>query len=1022
MYISDKDKDAIFRAAEGRLLDVITENTAVVRRGNSYKGKCPVCGDERGFEFNPNKNIFKCWKCDFAGNSPVNFWFKQGKTYQESLELLARQFNITLTPPAEKPKKKAKTSESFCARMLRESGLSKEDVQARVYRKDENHTTVVGHVFRPGTINSRGEIISGDDVIIEYYDLEGNPVKYEQVLKGKSTGKIKEYFRVRWQYPEEHVDKNGKPFKYRSPTGSGSFLYIPEAIRRRYNQKEKIDRLFIQEGEKKAEKACKHGIPSVAISGIHNLGRNGVLHEDLVKIITTLEVKELVLLFDSDWNDISSNISINDQADQRPRSFFTAAKNYKEYCVQLRNSRSIFLEIFIGHVLKNEKNDKGIDDLLANSLKGREDDLKADIDYLVNERNLSGKYLQLYKITSWNDAKIMRLWSLDNSTDFAMRHKEVLSKLPEFRIGKYRWRFNEKGEIESAQPIEPEEQYWEVIEKRDRSGMPVGVDYKFRYERCFQFLQNRGFYRYLNSAGLIQYVRVEHPFIEVIPRHEDIRDFIKDFTREIANEEVLEMLHRGGPQFLGPEKLSNLRYVAPGFDHPRRDRQFFYFKDSYWEIRDNEIKQCDYASITHQLWSSNRHEIAAKRIGRLITVKKDPETGVFSYNLSAAGRECHFLRFLENASNFTWRKERKGEEISERDKDENAAHLISKLCAIGFLMMSAKDRNVAKAVVAMDGKQSEVGDSNGRSGKSLIGTLFESIKATAYINGKYKDIEGDPFLWNDVTEKTEVVVIDDVRTNFSLEFLFGNITGNWPVNYKGGGRATFSFHESPKIYITTNHALNGEGSSYMDRQWRIAFSDYYNDKHKPVDDFGTLFFDEWEYDQWNLTWNLLAECVQLYLQYGVVQAPGEKIEKRQMRQYMGESFIAWADEYFSDPAKLNVRLIRKDVQNDFYEYDPLQRKYTNPTTFKRKMKKYCEWKGYIFNPNLFDPATGNPLRFNESDGTPIYDDKAGGIEYFTIGDRHGNWMTPERLHELEESGKLPFRSIEDDIPEDEKPF
>lgn len=1022
MQISDKDKEAIFKAAEGRLLDIILENTNVARRGTSYKGACPVCGDERGFEFNPKKNIFKCWKCDFAGNSPLNFWLKQGKPYQEALQLLAQQFNITITNTEPRIKKKAKASETYCSRMLRESGLTAKDVQAKIYRKDENHTSTVSQVFRPGTINSRGEIIPGDDVIIEYYDLEGNPVRYEQVLKGKSTGKIKEYFRVRWQYPEEHVDKNGKPFKYRSPTGSGSFLYIPDAIRRSYNEKEKINRLFIQEGEKKAEKACKHGIPSVAISGIHNLGRNGVMHEDLVKIITTLEVKELVLLFDADWNDISSNITINDQADQRPRSFFTAAKNYKEYCVQLRNSRNLYLEIYIGHVKPNEGNDKGVDDLLAHSLSGREDDLKNDIDYLVNERNLTGKYLQFYKITSWNDAKLMRLWSLDNSQDFAIRHKETLSILPEFRIGKYRWRFDEKGEIESAQPIEPEEQYWEEIQKYDRNQMPTGVEYKFRYERCFQFLQNRGFYRYLNSAGTIQYVRVEHPFIEIIPRHEDIRDFVKDFTREISNEEVLEMLHRGGPQFLGPEKLSNLRYVTPGFDPPRRDRQYFYFKDSFWEVRENEIKPCDYASITHQLWSSQRHAIAAKRTARLINVQHDKENDTYSYTLSSSGQDCHFLRFLENASNFTWRKEKKGEEISEHDRQENAAHLVSKLCAIGFLMMGVKDRNVAKAVVAMDGKQSEVGDSNGRSGKSLIGTLFEEIKSTAYINGKYKDIEGDQFLWNDVTEKTEVVVIDDVRTNFSLEFLFGNITGNWMVNYKGGGRATFSFSESPKIYITTNHALNGEGSSYMDRQWRIAFSDYYNDKHKPIDDFGILFFDDWDYDQWNLTWNLLAECVQLYLRFGVVQAPGERIEKRQMRQFMGESFIAWADEYFSDENNRNIRLTRKQVQENFYEYDPQQRKYTSTTIFKKKLKKYCEWKGYIFNPNLRDPATGEPLRFTEDDGTPIYDDKSGGVEYFTIGDEHGNWITPERLQELEARGELPFRSIEDDIPEDEKPF
>ena len=105
--------------------------------------------------------------------------------------------------------------------MLKESGLTQADVQAKTFIKDENNTSTISNVFRSGSVNSRNEIIDGDDVIIEYYDLEGEPVKYEQLLKGKGTGKIKEYFRVRWQYPHEHLDKNGRPYKYKSPSGSG---------------------------------------------------------------------------------------------------------------------------------------------------------------------------------------------------------------------------------------------------------------------------------------------------------------------------------------------------------------------------------------------------------------------------------------------------------------------------------------------------------------------------------------------------------------------------------------------------------------------------------------------------------------------------------------------------------------------------------------------------------------------------------------------------------------------------------
>lgn len=92
-----------------------------------------------------------------------------------------------------------------------------------------------------------------------------------------------------------------------------------------YKEKKEIPRLFIQEGEKKAEKACKHGIPSIAVSGIQNLGskENNTLPEDVVKIITTCNVKEVAFIFDSDWDDISTNIKLNDRVEKRPYCFST---------------------------------------------------------------------------------------------------------------------------------------------------------------------------------------------------------------------------------------------------------------------------------------------------------------------------------------------------------------------------------------------------------------------------------------------------------------------------------------------------------------------------------------------------------------------------------------------------------------------------------------------------------------------------------------------------------------------------
>lgn len=995
-FISKENKERILKASDGKLLEVIGDYISLTpadKHNKTYKGQCPGCNATNGLLVTPSKKMFGCTKCNnFGGTKPLDFLLKKGLKFDEALEKLAQILNIVIIEPTSVNNKKTKGKAgvktrdrgSFLEQFLSGSGLNAKDVEAKIDFSDEHKTVKTGAVFRKGSLdhfdNVKTEI---DDVLIEYYDLEGKPVYYDVLNEQKKpTGRRKQYIRVRYQFPEEHLDANGRPIKYKTPKNGGTHLYIPQKIRDFYNSGETIERLFIQEGEKKTEKCCKHGIPSVGISGIQNIAYKGQIPPDLVKLIQKCKVKQLVLLFDSDWDDISSNLTINDDIQKRPLNFFYASKNFQKYIRTLLN-RDIYLDMFIGHVIKNKSGDKGVDDLLVNTLKGKENELVNDIKTLFNKKEYDGKYLQLHNITTMGEFKLRALWALDDTKAFAERHKAVLKDMPEFRIGKHQWRYTKDGKLENTRPIEDDEQYWDTT-----TNFKTGkTTYEFKYVPCINFLQNRGFARYRRLDGSWQFIHSTPPTVRVIEPYE-ARDYIVEFTKAIREPEVLELLYRGGPQYLGQDKLSVLEFVAPEFAEPRRDEQLFYFKDLCWKITEDEIKEIDYTQINHQIWADLCKPFPAKRIEKPLIEVIKTDTGHFKYTISNDGKKCHMLQFLINTSNFTWRKEKANLPIEPEELQENINHLIAKLCAIGYMLMTCKDRNVSRAVVGMDGKQSEVGKSNGRSGKSIIGEMFRHLQPSVYINGKVKDIEGDQFVWTEVTEKTRIAFIDDVRTNFSLEFLFANITGDWSVNYKGGGRITFPFSQSPKIYITTNHALNGEGSSYIDRQWLIAFSDFYNDKHKPLDDFGTLFFDEWGFEQWNLLWNLVAECVQLYLKYGVVAAPGERLEQRKQRQAMGENFILWADEYFSDKNHLNAKIARKYMYDDFLDKSAIKdRKYITPTSFKDKIKIYCDYKGYVFNPAMYDPISGLPTKLDPKSGDPILDDKSGGVEWFTVGER-----------------------------------
>ena len=997
MYFNEDEIRRIKDAADGRLVDVVEKFHTLNKKGQAYVCDCPKCNASKKFNVNPNKGIYKCFSCnEMAGKGAISYLMTvEGYSYTDALEFLAKEFNVILDdrpqkktvkpalPQMKKGSKAAKgmDTESYCARMLAESGLTFQDVTANVYKTDEKSSIYQARTFKPGTIDDRGQLTAkGDDVIIEYYDLDGFPVRYTQKdSKKRAAGEAKEYYRIRWQFPDMHLDKEGKPFKYKSPPGSGTPIYIPEKIRAAYKAGKPIERLYIQEGEKKAEKACKHGIPSIAVSGIQNLGNKGALPEDFVRIITACQVKEVAFIFDSDWDDISTNIKINDQVEKRPRCFFYAAKNFKEYMRTLKN-RDIYVEVFIGHIRKNEAGDKGLDDLLANTLRNREDELAKDFNFACNDKRGAGEFVEMFKITAYTDHKLAELWCLHSHEAFAERHKDILKNLPEFLFGRYRWKFDEHGKVVLAQPFDADEQFWKVVVKNAGKDSER-TEYEFCYVNSQNFLQNRGFGRLRRLDRTFQFVHLEPPVVRSIEAS-DARDYLFQFAKHNCCVGVNEMLIKGVSQYVGPDKLSLLDFVHPNFIHPTRDQQYFYFDKTCWLVTKDEVSEMGYEKITHHIWEEQRRNYPAQHLGQPLIKFSRTDEDVYSYEVSENGEKCHYLQFLINTSNFTWRKPEN--EVTEMERNENRIHLLSKLCAIGYMLMEAKDNNVARAVIGMDGKQSEVGDSNGRSGKSLIGELMRNVMPIAYIPGKNSDIFKDQFVWNDVQENTKLVFIDDVLQNFNFEFLFPNITGDWSVNYKGGRRMTLPFTQSPKIYIATNHAIRGEGSSFTDRQWLLAFSDFYNDQHKPVDDFGSLFFSEWDFDQWNLCWNLLANCIQLYLTFGVIQAPGERLEQRKRRQEMGEALISWADEYFSDAAKIGTAIPRKELYDAFCNYDPQQRKYISSTAFKKKFKMYCTWKGYVLNPHKYDSVTGLPFQ-TDKDGRPVVDDKSGGVEYFTVG-------------------------------------
>lgn len=989
MRYSNSDIDRVKDAADirafipGASVHAATQYVACPQCGKSGKGK-GLCVTHKG-----GKDIAKCFSCDFTLNGAIDAAMYFDKVdFPEALRRVASQSGIYLRGEDDKQGGIAGRSakKSFCAAQLEASGLTIEDVTAKVKGDDGTDTYVP--TFRRGGMDKFFNVNTNDDeMLIYYFDLWGNAVQY--ATRG-AAGRLRPYVRVRWSNPGLHTDGNGHPIKYQTPKGAPTKFYIPQRIRSMFQNSTHIETLIVQEGEKKAEKACKHGIASIGIQGIYNIGNAETgLIQDLQYLVQKCTIHNVVLLMDSDWDHLHKSLQMADHADQRPNQFAKAVIKFKQY-VQTMHNIGISVDIFFGHINDNERHEKGIDDLLCGSLKGREEELAAEIDAVIHTHDGKGHWLDIYKISSKTDFQIKDYWLLNNRDAFFDKYKEQLLGLPNFRFGNVAYRV-EEGAFVQATRYSSDRDFWS-IEYEEKSGKRK---VQFSTVEALKFINANGFYRIHTpelEIGQYKFVQVNDGIV-TLTGASDIRNFIYNFVQQTSKEDdVLEFFASRLGAILGPDKLEQLPKIDDTFDDYKPERQMLFFRNGQLTVTAGGM---DFGGIVNPVWQQKVINRKFHRV-RVINDIKIHDDRSFTIELTEEGARCEFLQFLQNVSYF-WR----GEELTPQKEEQYARHLVNKITSIGFLLCDYKFQTELKAVIAMDGALGEVGQSNGRTGKSLIGVALSKITEQTVIDGRSLRNDDD-FIYSNVTPRTRNIFMDDVRVNFDFERLYPAITGDLAVNPKGKSRFVIPNAQSPKIYIATNHAINATDRSACARIAYMVFSDWYNDTHTPFDDFHHALFADWDDEQWNLFDNLMAECVMYYLRsmeqewcapgQGMVQPPQKEINQRILRQQMGETFLQWAEAYF-DPAgsMINCRLRRKDVYDSYHAQYKDARFGVTPSNFRKKLTAFCQYKGLNLNvsrPN--DDGWPYEAWARAYPGVSFIGgaDKANSVEYFTVSENN----------------------------------
>lgn len=493
--------------------------------------------------------------------------------------------------------------------------------------------------------------------------------------------------------------------------------------------------------------------------------------------------------------------------------------------------------------------------------------------------------------------------------------------------------------------------FWTVSQKRDNDGevIPQTTTYRVHYKRLTIFLYENGFCK-LRQGNTYELVHMHHKRCTPVTEQQVI-DFMDKWCEENKQYNIHNVLIRGSKNYFGRNVLNHLPYSEIHFKKDTKDKKFLYFQNVFVCITKDAITTHDYKELDGVIWERNiiKHDFTVQQATYF---KNEDKT------LDHTTTKCVFARFISYCSH--------------NPEENKAADIIIKrlfahMSSIGYLLHTHKE-HPSKSIISTDYKKSsDKYEQNGGTGKSLCGKSLEYVTKTSLISGKSYDPK-DRFKFQNITIDSSIIFFNDVRNNFPLESIFELIEDDLIIERKQQGVVVVKFEDLGKTLLTTNYIIRGEGNSFERRMHVIEYSDFFTPQRTPATVFEHQFFKEWNLEQWNLFYNFMAECVQLYLNEGLVTYAEGNYLSRRLTDTVVPEFLNWIESeqnFERNKPRLRLELFQayKAIHTEYYA------EKFSPNKFSSWVKQYCKVQGLKFNPLQKGQA-----------------DKRHGAEYFTIAD------------------------------------
>jgi len=443
------------------------------------------------------------------------------------------------------------------------------------------------------------------------------------------------------------------------------------------------------------------------------------------------------------------------------------------------------------------------------------------------------------------------------------------------------------NEIKVAEEIND---FWVItIDKNENEKIKVDL---LRYKR---FLESSGFKKYFpNNTQKPTWVKIESNQVEETSV-EKIKDFVLDYIsnrnefnvwnyfagyQNLFTESLLLMLDTVNLMILLDTKITS--YIA--------------FKNGILEVTKDKINLVEYVDVDGYIWKShiiNRNFVYSKNV------------------------ENDYKTFIFNISN----KKPLAIETS-----------------IGYLLYGYKNKMNNKAIILND----EVITDNpeGGTGKGLLIQGIQQIRRVSILDGKSFD-DKKSFPYQTVSPETQVLLFDDVKKNFDFESKFSLVTEGITLERKNKDAIKLKVEESPKVVISTNYAIKGEGNSHDRRRHELEISQHYSKNYTPYNEFKKEIFSDWEINEFIKFDNYMVENLQKYLIHGLVQQESVNIKKRKFIAETSMEFLEWVSD--EENIKLYVKHDKSEKFTQFInEYKDYQ-KWLTRKKFDIWLQKYATY-------------------------------------------------------------------------------